>query len=585
MKSGEYWKGRFKQLEELLYQMGVQCYPDIERQYQQALQQIEAKILVWYQRFADNNEISLLEARRLLQSSELKELKWDIKQYIQYGKENGVNGMWMKELENASARTHITRLESLKLQLQQSLEVMFGNQLDSIDTTIRNVYQCGYLHTAYEIQKGVGIGWNLASPNEELISQIIQKPWAADGRNFSERIWTNKQKLVNELNTTMTRNIITGANPQKTIDELARKMNVSKQNAGRLVMTEQAAFSNAAQRDCFAELGVEQFEVVETLDSHTCETCGGRDGKYFPMSEFEIGVTAPPFHPNCRGCTCPYFEDDFGVPGERAARGGNGKIYYVPGNITYEEWLEQYVKSSPEEMVSYAKVKNFDGDKKQYKKYKDCLGKSYVPNTFDEFQNIKYGNVKEYGILKSQYKGMKYYDKATESEPLITSSVKVVAGNSGLETYGLKNRVKGKESYLRKIRAEYNPDGNTYEVKDIIRYTLGSENPDILVERMSVAIAELNEMGYNTIALKNTWNNPKNPYKGINTIVAAPNGQKFEIQYHTRESFETKEKMHKLYEDWRKLEDKTSKEAIKLSKEMTTLSKKLSVPKNIEKVK
>lgn len=180
---------------------------------------------------------------------------------------------------------------------------------------------------------------------------------------------------------------------------------------------------------------------------------------------------------------------------------------------------------------------------------------------------------------------MKYYDKATESEPLITSSVKAVAGNSGLETYGLKNRVKGKESYLRKIRAEYNPDGNTYEVKDIIRYTLGSENPDILVERMSVAIAELNEMGYNTIALKNTWNNPKNPYKGINTIVAAPNGQKFEIQYHTRESFETKEKMHKLYEDWRKLEDKTSKEAIKLSKEMTTLSKKLSVPKNIEKVK
>lgn len=106
----------------------------------------------------------------------------------------------------------------------------------------------------------------------------------------------------------------------------------------RLVMTEQAAFSNAAQKDCFAELGVEQFEVLETLDGFTCSLCGSMDGQHFPMSQYEIGVTAPPFHPNCRGCTCPYFEDDFGVPGERAARGEDGKTYYVLGNMTYEEW-------------------------------------------------------------------------------------------------------------------------------------------------------------------------------------------------------------------------------------------------------
>ena len=78
-------------------------------------------------------------------------------------------------------------------------------------------------------------------------------------------------------------------------------MNVSKQNAGRLVMTEQAAFSNAAQKDCFAELGVEQFEILETLDSFTCSLCGSMDGQHFPMSQYEIGVTAPPFHPNCVG--------------------------------------------------------------------------------------------------------------------------------------------------------------------------------------------------------------------------------------------------------------------------------------------
>lgn len=585
MKNGAYWKKRFKQIEESQHQQGLQCYADIEKQYLAAQRQIEAKINAWYQRFADNNEISLVEAHRLLNSGELEELKWDVNEYIKHARENAIDEQWMRELENASAKAHIGRLEALKLQIQQSLEVMFGNQLDDVDATIRNTYKNGYLYTAYEIMKGIEVAWSLAAPADNLISKVINKPWSADGRTFSDRIWTNKQKLINELNTTLVQNIITGADPQKTINEISRKMNVSKQNAGRLVMTEQAAFSSEAQKNCFTDLGVKEFEVVETLDFKTCSRCGSMDGQHFPMDQFEVGVTAPPFHPNCRGCTRPYFEDDFGVPGERAARGGNGKTYYVPGNITYEEWFEKYVKSSPEEMLSYTKAKNSDRDKKQYKKYKACLEKSYVPNTFDEFQNIKYGNAKEYGILKSQYKGMKYYDKATESEPLITSSVKAVAGNCGLETYGLKNRVKGKESYLRKIRAEYNPDGNKYEVKDIVRYTLGTNDAGSLVKGMEDAIDELSKLGYNTVAIKNSWEDSLNPYKGINTIVTAPNGQKFEIQYHTKESFQVKEKMHALYEKQRMIEDQFSDEYIKLSDEMFELSNKLSKPSEIERVK
>ena len=348
MKNSSYWKKRFKQIEESQHRKGLQCYKDIEKQYMIAQSQLEAKINAWYQRFAKNNEISLAEAHRLLNSNELEELKWDVQQYIKYGKENAINGQWVQELENASAKAHINRLESLKLQMQQSMEVMFGNQLDSVDAALRNVYQTGFFHTAYEIQKGIGVGWSFASPNNRLIEKVLQKPWAADEQTFSDRIWTNKQKLINELNTTLTQNIITGADPQKAINEIARKMNVSKQNAGRLVMTEQAAFSNAAQKECFAELGVEQFEVIETLDSSTCEFCGSMDGQHFPMSQYEIGVTAPPFHPNCRGCTCPYFEDDFGVPGERAARGEDGKTYYVPGNMTYEEWKKLFAESEEE---------------------------------------------------------------------------------------------------------------------------------------------------------------------------------------------------------------------------------------------
>lgn len=349
--NGEYWQKRFELLEQAAHQQGVQCYADIEKQYRQAQKQLEGQIAAWYQRFASNNGVTLAEAKRMLNAKELAELKWDVNQYIQYGQENAINGTWVKQLENASARFHISRLEALKLQTQQSIEVMFGNQLDSIDSTMRNVYKSGYYHTAYEIQKGVGIGWDFSALDDKQISKVINKPWAVDGKNFSERIWGNRQKLVNELNNTLTQNIILGKDPQKAIDEIARKMNTSKTNAGRLVMTEEAFFSSAAQKDCFTELDVEQFEIVATLDSHTSDICRGMDGKHFKMSEWKVGETAPPFHVHCRSTTVPYFDDEFDAVGERAARNEEtGKTYFVPGNMTYKEWDKAFVQGDKSDL-------------------------------------------------------------------------------------------------------------------------------------------------------------------------------------------------------------------------------------------
>lgn len=343
-KSGAYWKKRFELLEQSQNQQGVQCYAEIEKKYRQAQRQLEGQIQAWYGRFASNNGVSIQDARKMLTNRELAELKWDINEYIRYGEENALSGTWVKELENASARYHISRLEALKLQTQQQLEVLFGNQLDSIDGAMKSIYTSGYYHTAFEIQKGFGVGWDFATLDEKQINKVINKPWAADGKNFSSRIWENKQRLVNELNTTLTQNIMLGKDPQKAIDEIARKMNTSKNNAGRLVMTEEAFFSSAAQRDCFTELDVEQFEVVATLDSHTSEMCRDLDGKVFPMSAWEIGVTAPPFHVWCRTTTVPAFGDEFDHVGERAARGEDGKTYHVPADMTYRQWEKAFVE-------------------------------------------------------------------------------------------------------------------------------------------------------------------------------------------------------------------------------------------------
>lgn len=342
MTNAEYWKQRFTQLEAAQNRKGAVAYLEIEKQYKAAQNELEAQIARWYQRFADSNGISLAQAKQWLKGQDLAEFKWDVKEYIKYGKENAINGAWMQELENASSKFHISRLEALQIQTQNSLETMFAQQMGTMKKALSDVYASGYYHTAYTVQQGFGLGWDIAGLDQAQIEKVLSKPWAVDGYNFSTRIWNSKTKLIGEVHNELSKNLLTGADPQKAIDSLAKKMGTSKSNAGRLVMTEQAYFSSAAQKDCFNDLDVEEYEIVATLDSHTSDICRSLDGKVFKMSDYKPGVTAPPFHVYCRSTTAPHFKENFDA-GERTARGADGKTYYVPEDVTYSEWKKAFV--------------------------------------------------------------------------------------------------------------------------------------------------------------------------------------------------------------------------------------------------
>lgn len=342
MTNAEYWKQRFIQLEAAQNRKGATAYLEIEKQYKAAQNELEAQIARWYQRFADSSGISLAQAKQWLKGQDLAEFKWDVKEYIKYGKENAINGAWMQELENASSKFHISRLEALQIQTQNSLETMFAQQMGTMKKALSDVYASGYYHTAYTVQQGFGLGWDIAGLDQAQIEKVLSKPWAVDGYNFSTRIWNSKTKLIGEVHNELSKNLLTGADPQKAIDSLAKKMGTSKSNAGRLVMTEQAYFSSAAQKDCFNDLDVEEYEIVATLDSHTSDICRSLDGRVFKMSDYKPGVTAPPFHVYCRSTTAPHFKENFDA-GERAARGADGKTYYVPDDVTYSEWKKAFV--------------------------------------------------------------------------------------------------------------------------------------------------------------------------------------------------------------------------------------------------
>ncbi len=404
-KSRDYWRKRFELLEDAQNRKAVSYYKDLEKAYVQTMSEIEKDIARWYQRFAKNNEVSLDEAKQLLKSDELREFRWTVDEYIDYGKKNAINQKWMKQLENASSRVHISRLESLQLQLQQHVEKLYGGQIKGFEQLMKEAYQTQYYHTAFEIQKAFEVGFTLQALDENLLTKVISKPWTADGQTFSQKIWRDRNLLLDTLHTELIQSMARGEAPDRMISSIVRKMNTSRSNATRLVLTESAFFSASAQRDAFGELDVERYEIIATLDHKTSSICQSMDGKVFKMTDFEPGITANPFHPRCRSTTAPWFEDDYS---QRIARDLDGKTYYVPSNMKYQEWYQTQVEKHGKDKILVAKKKerNLVNDKIQFNEYKSLLGKDFNIKTFSDFQDVKYSNTEEWDELKMRRKSI-----------------------------------------------------------------------------------------------------------------------------------------------------------------------------------
>lgn len=346
MRSAEYWAGRMELLNEAQLAKGEAYVQNMNREYGKALASIQKDLDVFYQRFAKNNSVDLATARQMLKAGELKEFKWSVEDYMKAGRENAIDQRWMKELENASIRVRMSRLESMQLQMRQHIELLAAKRQAGASNLLGGIYKDNYYQSIFELQKGVGLGASFAKLNTRQLNDMLVTPWAPDGSNFSQRIWADRSKLVHELQTTLTQGLIRGDSSEMMTNRLSERMGVSRARAETLVLTESAYFSGASRRASYVELNVEKYKNVATLDKKTSDKCRTMDGSIFLVSEAQAGLNCAPFHARCRTVDIPHFDDNVK---ERAARNPEGKTYDVPGDMTYPEWEKQHVHGSVSE--------------------------------------------------------------------------------------------------------------------------------------------------------------------------------------------------------------------------------------------
>jgi SPP1 gp7 family putative phage head morphogenesis protein len=183
-------------------------------------------------------------------------------------------------------------------QLKEVLQELGDTEAEILSNAFTNQYVAIYQSVALP---GVE---TFSTMDLTIAHEIINRVWCADGKSWSERIWSNTAELAETLEYELSQCLITGKKTTELKNILQEKFNVSYHRASTLVRTEMAHIQNEAAQKRYQDYGVKEFEIWATKDERRCEHCGTLHKKRYP-----VGAQLPiPAHPNCRCVSLPVIE-------------------------------------------------------------------------------------------------------------------------------------------------------------------------------------------------------------------------------------------------------------------------------------
>lgn len=304
MKSKGYWEKRQRDREKKVYKTTIQAEKALKIEMVKAQEEILANINNLIGKYMSETGLSYSEAQKKLNSNEYKVWRKDIEGYLkelkQYENVNLEKYKKIKlELETLAVRSRISRLESLVIQTNQVINKQKFEEEKEVTNYVKSVYET----TFKSFQEDIGLkGANTILPLNQ-IERAIQYPWS--GENFSERIWSNRDKLSRVLKTEITQSLIQGVNPQKLNKRIREQMGSGYKETQRLVRTELNYALNEATKIAYEEDEIEEYEFLAEIDNRTSAICKELNGQIFKVKDAVVGVNYPSMHPNCRSTTMP----------------------------------------------------------------------------------------------------------------------------------------------------------------------------------------------------------------------------------------------------------------------------------------
>lgn len=304
-KNRDYWEERQVKREAKAFT----TIQDIEKEYKIALEKAKQNINKELSRigttYMKDNNLSYHDALKLLKGDEYKVWKKDLHDYMkEYNNLLKTAPLEAKklylEIETLAARSRMSHLDSLKAQIDMEMvKLIFGVE-DSAKNALTSIYRDTYT----EVTKDLGINTIVS---RDKIKTVLDRPWS--GANFSQRIWSNTDKLAQTVKQEIVNGMIQGINLQTMTKRVSERFETAKKNdVERLLRTEVNYTLNQATLDGYKEAGIEKYEFSATLDSRTSQICSELHGEVFEIKKIAVGLNYPPMHPRCRSTTIPIID-------------------------------------------------------------------------------------------------------------------------------------------------------------------------------------------------------------------------------------------------------------------------------------
>ena len=140
------------------------------------------------------------------------------------------------------------------------------------------------------------------------VDKILTKKWGEDDLFWLERLafYTNRWAAI--FSSDIKQSILRQDDLESVLKQIEKRTKSIENLLITIGLSESTAINSFARLDIFKQLGIGKYQIYTKVDERRCETCGELHGKIFPMSAYEVGVTASPFHRRCRCWEVPILE-------------------------------------------------------------------------------------------------------------------------------------------------------------------------------------------------------------------------------------------------------------------------------------
>lgn len=350
MQSDTYWSKRLQELDVSLSKDEKQLFSELSKYYEQEYAALDKEIAAYYAKYGEENVIAfrtlLLELPDADKQLLLQNMDEFAKQYPEFA-------------DLLPVRESIYKLNRLE-GLQTSI-VLQQLKIGAIEQAkFREHFEKQALKYANYAAEQLGFGTNFYRIDSEMLQVVIGNPWC-NGKDFSERIWANREALAQTLQNEIANGLIRGED-YKTMSRILQQKfeNTSQKQAERLVFTEDTYLSNEAKiRPFERNTAYTHYEYLCVEDHRTCETCRALSGQTFEISKRNAGLNFPPMHPWCRCTVMPVVEDLEMIKSRLTSGGNDGKIevrFETPEKMQkhYDKHIDKYGNISISEYIALA---------------------------------------------------------------------------------------------------------------------------------------------------------------------------------------------------------------------------------------